>query len=67
MKALDKVPGGSSVVFPITNIATVIGSTLLSVIIFREYLNRSNRLGLVFAGLCIAFIYMPQILGLFHL
>jgi drug/metabolite transporter (DMT)-like permease len=66
MKALDQVPGGSSVVFPITNIATVIGSTLLSVIIFREHLNRSNRLGLVFAGLCIAFIYMPQILGLFH-
>jgi hypothetical protein len=38
MKALDKVEGGSSVVFPVTNIATVAGSTLLSVIFFREHL-----------------------------
>ena len=66
MKALDQVPGGSSVVFPVTNIATVIGSTLLSVLIFREHLNRSNRLGLVFAALCIFFIYLPQIAGLFR-
>ncbi len=65
MKSLDHVEGGSSVVFPVVNIATVAGSTLLSVLIFREHLNRSNRLGLVFAGLCIAFIYMPQIIGLF--
>ena len=64
MKSLDHVPGGSSVVFPVTNIATVAGSTLLSVVIFREHLNRPNRLGLVFAGLCIAFIYLPQIMGM---
>jgi drug/metabolite transporter (DMT)-like permease len=64
MKALDQVPGGSSVVFPVVNIATVAGSTLLSVLIFRERLNRANRLGLAFAGLCIAFIYLPQILAL---
>jgi drug/metabolite transporter (DMT)-like permease len=61
IKALAHVEGGSSVVFPVTNIATVAGSTLLSVLIFREHLNRPNRLGLVFAGLCIAFIYLPQI------
>ena len=61
LKALAHVEGGSSVVFPVTNIATVAGSTLLSVLIFREHLNRPNRLGLVFAGLCIAFIYLPQI------
>jgi multidrug transporter EmrE-like cation transporter len=64
MKALDHVPGGSSVVFPVTNIATVAGSTLLSVVIFREHLNRPNLIGLVFAGLCIVFIYLPQIMGL---
>jgi drug/metabolite transporter (DMT)-like permease len=65
MKALDHVEGGSSVVFPVVNIATVAGSTLLSVLIFREYMNRSNRLGLLFAALCIGFIYLPQILGFF--
>lgn len=64
MKALDNMPGGSSVVFPVVNIATVAGSTLLSVLIFREHLNRANRFGLAFAGLCIAFIYLPQILAL---
>jgi drug/metabolite transporter (DMT)-like permease len=66
MKALDQVPGGSSVVFPVTNIATVAGSTLLSVLIFREHLNRANRWGIAFAGLCIAFIYLPQIMSIFH-
>jgi drug/metabolite transporter (DMT)-like permease len=66
MKALDSVPGGSSVVFPVTNIATVIGSTLLSVVVFREHLNRANRLGLGFAVLCIVFIYLPEIMGLFQ-
>jgi drug/metabolite transporter (DMT)-like permease len=65
LKALAHVEGGSSVVFPVTNIATVAGSTLLSVLIFREHLNRPNRLGLIFAGLCIAFIYLPQIMGMF--
>jgi drug/metabolite transporter (DMT)-like permease len=63
MKALGKVPGGSSVVFPVSNISTVAGSTLLSVIIFREHLNRSNLVGLFFAALCILFIYLPQILA----
>ena len=63
MKSLDHVKGGSSVVFPVTNIATVAGSTLLSVLIFREHLNRANWLGLVFAGLCILFIYLPQLMG----
>ena len=66
MKALDHFHDGSSIVFPVVNIATVAGSTLLSVIIFREHLNRANRLGLLFAGLCIAFIYLPQILVLFR-
>ena len=64
MKALDHFHGGSSIVFPVVNIATVAGSTLLSVVIFREHLNRTNRLGLLFAGLCIAVIYLPQILAL---
>lgn len=66
MKALDHVEGGSSVVFPVTNIATVAGSTLLSVLIFREHLNRANWLGMTFAGLCIVFIYLPQLTGIFH-
>jgi len=63
MKALSHLPGGSSVVFPVVNIATVAGSTLLSVLIFREHLNRANKLGLVFAGLCILFIYLPEIMA----
>lgn len=67
MKALDKVEGGSSVVFPVTNIATVAGSTLLSVIFFREHLNKFNRLGLVFACLCIVFIYLLKIKSLLNL
>ncbi len=66
MKALDKVEGGSSVVFPITNIATVAGSTLLSVVFFGEYISRLNMLGMLFAGVCIFFIYLPQIMVLFH-
>ena len=61
MKALDNVEGGSSVVFPVNNIATVAGSTLLAVIFYREHLNKWNRLGLVFAGLCIVFIYLLKI------
>jgi len=64
MKALDHMPGGSSVVFPVVNIATVAGSALLSVLIFHEQINRANRIGLIFAGLCIVFIYMPQIAAL---
>lgn len=64
LKALSHVQGGSSVVFPVTNIATVAGSTLLSVVIFKEHLNFKNRLGLVFAALCIVFIYLPQLAAL---
>ncbi|MCW3126762.1 MAG: EamA-like transporter family [Bacteroidetes bacterium] len=67
MKALDKVEGGSSVVFPVTNIATVGGATLLSVIFFKEHLNKYNRLGLVFACLCIVFIYLLKIKALLNL
>lgn len=67
MNALDQVEGGSSVVFPVTNIATVAGSTLLSVIFFREHLNRYNRLGLVFAFLCIIFIYLLKLQNLLQL
>ena len=67
MKALDKVEGGSSVVFPVTNIATVGGATLLSVIFFKEHLNKYNKLGLVFACLCIVFIYLLKIMALLNL
>lgn len=67
MKALDKVEGGSSVVFPVTNIATVGGATLLSVIFFKEHLNKYNKLGLLFACLCIVFIYLLKIKALLNL
>ena len=67
MKSLDTVEGGSSVVFPVVNIATVAGSTLLAVLIYREHLNRWNRLGLMFAGLCIVFIYLTKIFPSLHL
>ena len=66
MKALDIVEGGSSVVFPINNIATVVVSTLLSVLFFKEHLNRYNRLGIVFAMLCIFFLYFPQLVSLLN-
>ena len=66
MKALDHVEGGSSVVFPVNNIAIVAGSTLLSVIFYREHLNKYNKLGLAFAGLCVIFIYLPKLLVLLN-
>lgn len=54
LRALNEVPGGSSVVFPLSNIATVAGSTLLSVLIFKEKLSALNWAGMAAALLCIA-------------
>lgn len=59
LRALGQAPGGSAVVFPVVNMATVAGSTLLSVFIFGEELNRYKRAALLFAALCILFIYWP--------
>ena len=66
MKSLDTVEGGSSVVFPVINISTVIGATMLSILFFKEHLNKYNRLGIVFAMLCIFFIYFGQLMALLN-
>jgi drug/metabolite transporter (DMT)-like permease len=66
LKALAHVAGGSSVVFPVANIATVAGATLLSVLFFKEHLNLYNRIGLAFGVLCVLFIYLPMVVCLFH-
>lgn len=66
MKALTHIEGGSSVVFPINNIATVACSTLLSVIFFKEKLNNYNKLGLVFAFLCILLINWANLMRLLN-
>ncbi|MFN8310379.1 MAG: EamA family transporter [Chitinophagales bacterium] len=54
LRALNEVKGGSSVVFPISNIAAVAGSTLLSILFFKERLSRLNWLGMLAALGCIA-------------
>lgn len=60
LKALNVTPGGSSVVFPISNIATVAFSTFLSVLFFKEKLSKLNLLGLGFSALCIVLIALSK-------
>jgi drug/metabolite transporter (DMT)-like permease len=64
MLALQHATGGSSVVFPVINIATVVGSTALSVLIYKEYLNRYNKIGLILAVCCILVMNYPMLRAL---
>lgn len=56
LKALAEVNWGSSVVFPVANLATVGVATLAGIIFFKEKLSLLNQLGLLCAAISIALI-----------
>lgn len=56
LKSLAYVSWGSSVVFPVSNLGTVLVATLAGVLIFNEKLSKLNLLGLGFAVLSIVLI-----------
>lgn len=56
MMALGNLPWGSSVVFPVNNIGIVCFSTFLSILFFKEKLNKWNWIGLLLAALAIGLI-----------
>lgn len=53
LKALSTLNWGSSVIFPLNNLGVVAFSTITGVLMYRENLNRSNLIGLLFAGIAI--------------
>ncbi|MFT5724570.1 MAG: drug/metabolite transporter (DMT)-like permease [Bacteroidia bacterium] len=50
----------TSQVYPLNNIGIVVLSTVMSVIIFREHLNRKNLIGVAMAILAIVLISLPS-------
>ncbi len=58
-KALQSDLLNTSQVYPLNNMGIVVLSTLLSILIFREHLNRKNIIGIVMALLAIVFISWP--------
>jgi len=59
-KALQSDFFSTSQVYPLNNIGIVVLSTVLSVIIFREHLNRKNLVGIGMAILAIVLISLPS-------
>lgn len=51
----------SSVVFPVLNIGVVILSSLLGILIFKEQLNRYNKIGLVLSIIAISLLLMENL------
>ncbi|MFT7591830.1 MAG: drug/metabolite transporter (DMT)-like permease [bacterium] len=58
-KALQSDFFTTSQVYPLNNIGIVVLSTVLSVLIFKEHLNRKNLIGIAMAILAIVFISLP--------
>lgn len=58
LKALAHVSWGSAVVFPISNLGTVLVATLAGLIVFKEKITKINVLGLAFAVLSIVLIML---------
>ena len=56
LKALATVSWGSSVVFPISNLGTVVVATLAGILFFNEKLSKANAIGLLRAGISILLI-----------
>jgi len=59
LKALQSDFFTTSQVYPLNNVGIVVLSTVLSVIIFREQLNKKNIIGIVMALLAIVLISLP--------
>ena len=59
-KALQADVFSTSQVYPLNNIGIVVLSTVLSVIIFKEHLNRKNLVGIGMAILAIILISLPS-------
>lgn len=59
-KALQSDFFATSQVYPLNNIGIVVLSTVLSVVIFREHLNRKNLIGIGMAILAIILISLPS-------
>jgi drug/metabolite transporter (DMT)-like permease len=59
-KALQSDMFSTSQVYPLNNIGIVVLSTILSVILFREHLNKKNLIGIAMAILAIVLISLPS-------
>ena len=58
LKALATITWGSAVVFPLSNLGTVLVATLAGVAIFKEKITKINTIGLAFAVLSIVLIML---------
>ena len=54
LKSLEKIP--TSIAFPVANMGVILGSTLLSVILFKEHLSKKKYVALAFAIIAIILI-----------
>jgi drug/metabolite transporter (DMT)-like permease len=61
LKALATISWGSSVVFPVSNLGTVLFATVAGIILFKEKMSKVNLLGLAFAVVSIALIILSNI------
>lgn len=64
-RALDNFGGNGAIFFPLFNISVIIVSSVASIIIFREKLNKFNIIGLLMAVLAIVFISFDELKAFF--
>ena len=63
LKSLDKIP--TSTAFPVANMGVILGSTLLSVLLFKEQLSKRKLTALLFAVTAIILISFHTQIGEF--
>jgi drug/metabolite transporter (DMT)-like permease len=61
LKSLEKIP--NSTAFPVANMGVILGSTLLSVLLFKEHLSRRKYIALFCAMIAILLISFHQQIG----
>ena len=61
LKALANISWGSSVVFPVSNLGTVLVATVAGILFFKERISKINLLGLSFALISITLIILSNI------
>ncbi len=64
-RALDSFGGNGAIFFPLFNISVIIVSSVASIIIFKEKLNKFNIIGLLMAVLAIIFISFDELKAFF--
>ncbi len=64
-RALDNFGGNGAIFFPLFNISVIIVSSVASVLVFREKLNKFNIIGLLMAVLAIVFISFDELKAFF--